>query len=377
MGTMPAQMLEVLDSITLNRFLLDAAAAGGADSAKLAAEAQLPGWALAADQMMLPSRHALRLWELIEHAIDVPHAPLVIASRYQPGSLDLSDYLFTTAATLRDAMGTSLDFLHVVTTNGKIEIGGDTGGEVSYTYRHFGPDSHGSRLGRQFALAVLCTRARAATGRMIMPTHVMFPQPAPRSHREFGDMFGTSRIDFGAPIASITFRASDLDLPLRGADPVLARILRRYTASFPAPPPVSWREHVQQQLADLIEDGTPTIGALARRLVVSTRTLQRQLAEQGTTWRAELDTARYRRAMHARLAGPSDLGRLARQLGYADPSSVRRALSRWEDRARASPGPGALSRVAPGTWVAAESGPAGPHYLCAHQSPESRTAMRA
>ena len=34
---------------------------------------------------------------------------------------------------------------------------------------------------------------------------------------------------------------------------------------------------------------------LARRLAVSPRTLQRQLAVHGTTWRAELDTARQRR----------------------------------------------------------------------------------
>jgi hypothetical protein len=69
---------------------------------------------------MVPSRHALRLWELMEHAIDVPNVPLTIASRYQPGSLDLWDYLFTTAATLRDGMELARDFLHLVTTSGRI-----------------------------------------------------------------------------------------------------------------------------------------------------------------------------------------------------------------------------------------------------------------
>jgi AraC-like DNA-binding protein len=331
---MAAQVLEVRDSTTLTRFLLQAAAAGRADADRLARESRLPGWALAADGTMLPSRYALRLWELIEHSVEVPHAALAIASRYQPGSLELYDYLFTTSATLRDGMGATRDFLHLVTTNGRMEVRADNGGETSYSYQHVETGSRGAELARQFAVGVMCMRARAATGRMIVPEHITFAQPAPRSYREFTEMFGTSRIDFDAPVTTFTFRASDLDLPLRGADPALARILLRYAASMPAPPPVTWRDHVQQQLADLIEGGSPSIEALARRLAVSIRTLQRQFAEQGTTWRAELDTARYRRAIDARRAGVSDLTRLARQLGYADPGSARRALTRWDDGGR-------------------------------------------
>lgn len=329
---MSAEVLTVRDSTTLARFLLGAAEAAGADADRLARDAGLPGWSLAADGTMVPSRHALRLWELIEHAVDVPHVPFAIARRYQPGSLDLWDYLFTSAATLREGMGAGRDFLHLVTTNGRIEVSAETEHETSYSYQHVEADRRGSELARQFAIAVFCLRAQAVTGRPIVPARVAFAQPAPRSHREFSEVFGSSRVDFGAPVTTVTFRAADLDLPLRGADPVLARILLRYAASLPAPPPVTWREHVQQQLADLIEGGSPSIEALARRLAVSTRTLQRQLAEQGTTWRAELDRARYRRALHARRAGVSDLTRLARQLGYADPGSARRALSRWDGR---------------------------------------------
>jgi AraC-like DNA-binding protein len=333
MAAMSEQVLTVRDSTTLARFLLGAAGAAGADPERLARESRLPGWSLAADGTMIPSRHALRLWELIEHAIDVPHVPLTIAGRYQPGSLDLWDYLFTTAATLRDGMGMARNFLHLVTTNGRIGVSADTDRETSYSYQHVEAAARGSELARQFAIAALCLRARVATGRPIVPVRVAFAQPAPRSHREFGEVFGTSRIDFDAPVTTITFSASDLDLPLRGADHRLAGILQRYAVSLPAPPAVTWREHVQQQLTELIEAGHPSIEALARRLAVSTRTLQRQLAEQGTTWRAELDLARYRRALHARRAGVSDLGRLARQLGYADPGSARRALSRWDDAA--------------------------------------------
>jgi AraC-like DNA-binding protein len=65
-------------------------------------------------------------------------------------------------------------------------------------------------------------------------------------------------------------------------------------------------------------------------LAISVRTLQRRLAEHGTTWRAELQAARQDRARTAFQASPPSMTRLARQLGYADPRSVRRALRRWD-----------------------------------------------
>jgi AraC-like DNA-binding protein len=95
--------------------------------------------------------------------------------------------------------------------------------------------------------------------------------------------------------------------------------------------PVTWQERFRLALAGAFEDGSPSLGTLARRLAVSPRTLQRQLAAHGTTWRAELDTARQRRAWQARQGG-ADMASLARQLGYADARSARRAVRRWDAR---------------------------------------------
>ena len=108
---------------------------------------------------------------------------------------------------------------------------------------------------------------------------------------------------------------------------VLARILREYADSLPPPAPASWLDDFRQHLGDAIEDGATSLQALARRLVISPRTLQRRLAEQDTTWRAELDLARQRRASQS---SDQSTRRLARQLGYADSRSLRRARRRWE-----------------------------------------------
>ncbi|MGW4356559.1 AraC family transcriptional regulator, partial [Nocardia sp. NPDC004582] len=59
------------------------------------------------------------------------------------------------------------------------------------------------------------------------------------------------------------------------------------------------------------------------------RTLQRRLAEAGTTWRRELDRARSARLGAAQATGPLSRGKQAQLLGYADESSMRRAALRW------------------------------------------------
>jgi AraC-like DNA-binding protein len=314
----------------LPRLLLSAAAGGGADAASLARDARLPGWALADDRAMIPPRHALRLWELTEHALRDSDVALTVAARLRTGALDLHDYLFTTAATLRDGLRANARYLPLITTNGRMLAQTATGREVTYSYSLVEAGGRGGQLFMQFFVAGVCARARAATGQAVVPAHAGLAQPAPRSYQALAEMLGTRRIDFGAPATTVTFRAADLDLPMLGADPVLSGILGRYAAALPPPRPTTWRDHFQQQLSQAIEDGSPSLDAMARRLVVSARTLQRQLADHGTTWRAELDAARRHRAQHARQTGSPGMTRMASHLGYADPRSVRRAMSRWD-----------------------------------------------
>jgi AraC-like DNA-binding protein len=203
--------------------------------------------------------------------------------------------------------------------------------ETTYSYHHVEPGGPGEDLCLQSTIVVLYARARTATGQPVVPVRVAFAQPAPRSHRRLAEALGTRHVDFGAPVTTCTFSTRDLDLPMRGADPALARILNRYAASVPPPPPVTWHGRFRRLLARSLEAGSPSLATVARQMSVSPRTLQRQLAEHDTTWRSELNAARQRHATEARQTGTVSMASLARQLAYSDPRSVRRALRRWDD----------------------------------------------
>jgi AraC-like DNA-binding protein len=322
----PASIVPERESSKMVHYLLGAAAAGGADGPRLARDAGLPRWILQQDDAMISPHYALRLWELAEHALDDPQLVITFAEHFQTGALDLYDYLFTTAPRLLDGMRLSSQYLHLLTTNARLEIESETEREVTYSYQYLVADGRGADLALQFALSIFCARARAGTGRPVVPVRIAFRQRAPRSHRGFSEAFGTARVDFDAPVTTFTFRTRDLDLPMLGADPALARILARYAAMLPVPPEPTWHGHFRLLLTKALDDGSASLSGMARRMAVSPRTLQRCLAEHGTTWRSELDAARQSRARQFRDDNPAGL---ALHLGYSHSRSARRAVRRW------------------------------------------------
>ncbi|APA94344.1 hypothetical protein NS506_00257 [Nocardia seriolae] len=61
---------------------------------------------------------------------------------------------------------------------------------------------------------------------------------------------------------------------------------------------------------------------------MSRRTLQRHLAEHGTTWRNEVDLRRAERA-ETLLAQGRSTAAVAARLGFADDRALRKAYRRW------------------------------------------------
>ncbi|KNB51030.1 AraC family transcriptional regulator ligand-binding domain-containing protein [Streptomyces caatingaensis] len=318
------------DSIVLSKFLLTAAGSGGADPDRVAREAGLPGWALTEDEVMIPARVTMRVWELVERALGTPDSPVAIAGWYELGALGLFDYLFANARTLGEAFETSTRYLHFVTTNGRLATVTEDERETTFSFHYREGEPRQMELAEQFAMAVLCSRARSVTGRPVHPLHVGFAQAAPRNHATLAEALGAERgIDFGQARGSVTFRTADLREPIPAADPRLGAILHRYAELLPPPPAADWREKFERELDACLDEGTPALDHVAQRLLMSRRTLQRRLAETGTTWRAELDAARRRRADRLRRTGGRLSPSLAGQLGYSDPRSLRRAMRRW------------------------------------------------
>jgi AraC-like DNA-binding protein len=78
-----------------------------------------------------------------------------------------------------------------------------------------------------------------------------------------------------------------------------------------------------------LDTTTPTIGQLASAAGTSVRTLQRELALEGTTFRALLDDVRRARVLGALQESHRQLADIAGDLGYAEQTCLSRAVRRW------------------------------------------------
>ncbi|MCO6006146.1 AraC family transcriptional regulator ligand-binding domain-containing protein [Actinoallomurus purpureus] len=316
-------------AVSMARLLLAAAEHAGADRRALVRVAGLSETVLADDEARITVEQSMRLWEAISASVAHPHVGLRIADFYRPGMLDLFDYLFTSAATLGDGLQLTSRYMHLVGHSWAVDVT-SRDGTVTVSHRALHAEDRVRALAGEFSLGVLLNRARRAAGRPVTPLAIGFDHPAPPNRGAYVEAFGTERIDFGLPATTFTLSASDLDLPLRGADPALAAVLRRYAATFsPAAPITTWQDRLRRLIGDHLADGTATLEVIAGELAMSPRTLQRRLAESGTTWRQEIDAVREEHARTLLRENNPGKYRLAASLGYSDTRALRRAMRRW------------------------------------------------
>ncbi|WP_280499037.1 AraC family transcriptional regulator [Nocardia cyriacigeorgica] len=330
-GAAAADTLGGTASTQLIRLVRDTALRAGIAPERLAAIHGTSDDALRGELDRVPMRSLIQLWELLASA--GPGAGLAVVEDAPLGRLSTWDYLITTGATLADSLTAAQPYHQLVTAATE---GFDLHhcGELTVGYRTGAGDPAVASVVNEYVLGYYLRRAREGLGRNVVPARITFSHPAPREHRMLTEAFGTSRIEFDAPADTITFAEADALAPLVRADPALAELLSSHAdlvlaAARPVAGPL---DEFRTALAAAIDAGAPTLAEVAARLTMSPRSLQRRLADHGTTWRHELDRVRYRRAEELLSAG-STTAIVAARLGFTDDRALRKAFRRWSGAA--------------------------------------------
>ena len=103
---------------------------------------------------------------------------------------------------------------------------------------------------------------------------------------------------------------------------------QRVLASLARAEPPTFAAKVQGLLATLLPKGPPHRDDVAAQLMMSERTLQRRLAEEGTSFTTLVDDTRRELAHQSLSAGELSLKMVSFQLGFAEPSAFYRACKR-------------------------------------------------
>ncbi len=188
-------------------------------------------------------------------------------------------------------------------------------------------------------LVFLVQMARTATRSVVTPLSVGAPV-LPLQRPPYEQFFGVAMTESADP--TVTFSATDVRKPFLTANDAMWRHfegdLSRRLADLTAK--ATTHERVRATLLECLPSGESSIGEVAKRLGVSSRTLQRRLAAENRTFQSILDETRESLARHYLRNTSMSSAEISFLLGYEDPSSFSRAFSAWTgtspERARAS-----------------------------------------
>lgn len=180
---------------------------------------------------------------------------------------------------------------------------------------------------------------RRGTGVRLAPARVELSRP--ERHRALFEAHFGCAVRFGADDDALIFHEADVERPFltHNADllAILAPHLEEELRAREAQLAVS--EQVKATLKRLMAGGRPDVQDVARELRLTSRTLQRRIAQEGRTYHQLLEEAR-RELSHRYLAeGKLELNEVGFLLGYGDANSFFRAFRQWEG-------------ISPGRWRA-------------------------
>ena len=161
----------------------------------------------------------------------------------------------------------------------------------------------------------------------LVATRLRFTPPA---HADSYRVLFDGPTTFEAPVNELQFDAGYLQLPIRRDEAALQRMLQRALLLTVRP----YRrdrllvEKVRQALAEQAAS-CKNAEDLARHLNLSTRTLHRQLKEEGATLQQLKDSVRRARATELLLRTRRPLKQVAAEVGFRNEKSFMRAFRSW------------------------------------------------
>ncbi|MEN0065354.1 MAG: AraC family transcriptional regulator ligand-binding domain-containing protein [Myxococcota bacterium] len=171
--------------------------------------------------------------------------------------------------------------------------------------------------------------ARMGTRHPVRPTQVLTSHLPPDA-APFETFLGTS-FQRGSDGLQISFSLRDAQRPFLTANDAMWRIfepeLRRRLDDLQGN--ASFEERTRAVLLEALPSGQSAMEPVARRLAVSSRTLQRRLREEGTTFKEVVRATRESLARHYLRHTQLTATEIAFLLGFEEPTSFFRAFHRW------------------------------------------------
>ncbi|WP_062430371.1 AraC family transcriptional regulator [Herbidospora daliensis] len=312
------------------RFTLDPGARAllhdlGISVARVLRRARLPAGVFAQGPVTMTIEEYYRFWEAIDAEADDPDLAARIGRALSVEVFNPPIFAALCSADLRTAAERIAAFKPLIGPV-RLDVAADRDGLTITFGWPDGPPPPRLLVVGEFAFWVAL--ARIGTRGEVLPTRVgMRGAPAPSA--ALISYFGSGIVE--AEVDSVTFSAADAALPFLTEDesmwtffaPELRRRLSELTASD------TTAERVRAALHERLPAGESSIDAVAAQLMLSPRTVQRQLQAEGTSYQAVLSGTREGLARLYLSDRSLTTSQIAYLLAYDDANSFYRAFRRW------------------------------------------------
>ncbi len=179
-------------------------------------------------------------------------------------------------------------------------------------------------------LAVALLQGRRAIGEEFAPQAVCFQHARPESVREQERVF-RAPVHYGCPRSELLLDRALLARAQRQAEPRLLALLDRQLVGLLSqlPDNVSVQSAVRRCMMDELPDREPGMAAIATKLHMSPRSLQRRLHSEGTSFAQVLVELRRDLALRYLRDERIAISEVGFLLGFLDVAAFHRAFKRW------------------------------------------------
>ena len=231
--------------------------------------------------------------------------------------------------TLLDALTNLQRYFHVVGEGEDVEIE-RIGPHVTLRFRETDRALRGLRQNSEYIAAIIVRACRDMTRKRVSPVRAEFMHGRPNAKVAYADYLGCP-VKFHAEWDALVYDTETMRLPVIDADSKLFKVLVLACRQILGPTPKKQDvvHDVRELVVDRLAKGSAHIDDIARELNMSSKTLERRLADRRTTFSALLDDIRSGLAKHYLADTDLRLEQIAYLTGYSEPAALVRAFKRW------------------------------------------------
>jgi AraC-like DNA-binding protein len=276
----------------------------------------------------------LRLWAEAARLTADPDFGLHLAEWLAPRTdetFDVLSFALRSCATLGDHYRRASHYLRLIHAGIYLSVEQDEGAGVArIVHGHRWEPAEPPRQPVEGFLALALLLGRRAIGDDVAPRAVCFVHARPARVSEHERIFGAP-VHFGCARNEMVLDGALLERPQRHAEPRLLTVLSRQIDDLlgEQPDPQRFRDLVHEAMLDELPDREPSVAAVASRLHMSPRTLQRRLQSEDTSFDHVLSELRRTLALRYLRDERIAIGEVGFLLGFRDVTAFHRAFKRW------------------------------------------------